>query len=199
MADARGLTGNMEATYNLLTNSLQCPEGVTLLWRVETYGSLEACRIRSRSFHTTFSTLRNRDRRLSINLTGENKNARDLEARGLLDRVACSITPLPDDAGWQAWIGPADALYADLEIVDNATGLPVSGLGRNPLSENDQLLRDAAAFLTGKTSRFSKKAFVRGLRLNLWDHTQWGFASAPSEERMQEIEAMGEDEWIEGS
>lgn len=198
MADARAFTGNMEATHRLLLDCLTRPKGVTLVWRVETYGSLSACQIRARSFQTTFSSLRNRDRRMSVNLTGENRNARDLESRGPLDRVACAITPLPDDAGWQAWVGPAAALYADIEVIDNATGAPISGLGANPKSEEETLIDDAYLFLTGQSPRFSKKAYVRGERLGLWEpRGMFEAIGRPSEERMREIEEMGEDEWME--
>lgn len=109
--------------------ALDRPEGVTITWTVEEYGDAEVCKSLSRSFQTTFTSLRARTRRTAMVRRGE-ANLRDTDALGPYDKLVCMRAPLAFGAGWSVLLCPSNLMINRLNITDNATGRPVTEIGR---------------------------------------------------------------------
>jgi len=200
MADPRAFTGNMKSVHAIMMAALHEKEGIEITWPMEEYGSLDACQKEARGFHQSFSSIRAKSRRGEESRLGE-RHARDTEAQGPFDGLACTVIPMPGDVGWKAWVGPWKVHLSRFNVFSVATGERVTPMGAKPQSEIEQLISDAADFLSRKTSRFSRKAFVRGERLGLWvrDGKRWFLypeQETPSEERLRAVEEAEEDSWI---
>jgi len=194
MTDPRANTGNMKSVHSVMMMALNAKEGVEVFWTMEEYGSLDACQKEARGFHQTFSSLRNRSRRGEMNRLGE-LHARDTDAQGAFDGLACTIVPMSGDVGWRAWLGPWKVHASRFNVFDVATGERVTPLGAKPQSEKEQLREKLSK------GTITRRDWLRGHQLDAWlyDATGERFYGpenpdgtfrAPTEEEMRELDNL---------
>ncbi len=126
MPAPRGFTATSAAIKDAADRALDAPEGLTLTWRNSDHGP-DGSKFKSRSFQCAFNALRSRARRMKAAHTGRSVDALDMDTQGPYDRLACVRSPLPGGDGWYVGLLPAQMLYDEYQITDNATGEPLKG------------------------------------------------------------------------
>lgn len=133
MPQPRGQTASLESVRRLADHALSVADGVTVFFRLQQHVTLEACATRARSFQTTFSSLRAKERRSKvIHALGKGEGGdleRDLYTRGKYDSLGCQRNPLPDGEGWKVELIPLDAMIDAFDVIDNSTGLSLAHMG----------------------------------------------------------------------
>lgn len=146
MPDARAFTGNMETLRAILDSALEAPEGVTLYFRSPPHTPAAAAAA-ARGIQTSFSSLRARVRRSAMRRAGE-LHARDVNARGAYDTLMCQREAL-DGGSWAVRFVRAGEFLQGIEIIDNATGKPLTSLGQAQ-DERERLIDKAIMGIGGK-------------------------------------------------
>lgn len=122
-----GVTPQTERVRALADQARNTSEGITIVFRVEKYGSLTSCKTAARGMQITYSSLRVKARRLAQRLAGESGSELYPMSRGEYDDLACVVRPLPKDEGYTVALTPGYAFDMDLEVIDNSTGKPFAG------------------------------------------------------------------------
>jgi len=134
MAESRSYSPNYETVRKAADAALMSPDGIAINYRVDAVTPMSACALKARSFQQSFTSLRARMRRLDAKVRGEimeHSVVRDSFARGPYDDLVCQRLPLADEGGWCVTLRHAHVLIDELEIIDIATGQPLSEIGKN--------------------------------------------------------------------
>lgn len=127
MANASSaITPQMDRVRQLCEQAMTTTDGIRIVFRVEKYGSLPACKTAARSMQTTFCSLRVRARRFAQKMRGETEGLLLSNVRGEYDNLACVVRPLPKDEGFTVSFVPGYALDMDLEVIDISSGQPLA-------------------------------------------------------------------------
>lgn len=108
---------------NIADRALNTPEGLALQYTVDSTGSLPAAKVAAKRFQSAFNVMRNRDRRRLQRRNGENPHTLDAATYSPYDKLACMITPLPADTGYEVRLCREDMLTIGVSIIDISTGL----------------------------------------------------------------------------
>lgn len=132
MPESRTFGATFETCRQVAEAALANPEGVTVWFYARECGSLEEAKKRARSFQTVFAGLRSRARKMGrVGAVSLNPHADITEKPGPYDSLICQTHALPDNAGYSVGLYPGALLLNQLNITDNATGLPLSTVGRH--------------------------------------------------------------------
>lgn len=124
MGAPRVSTASMDYVRPFADKALTAPEGVTLTWRTDKVGSVEAAKMLAHGFVTTFGILRARDQKQRSRGCLDRDDAIQTN-RSPYYRLMCTKLPLPHGAGWFVRMSSYGGHFYDCEITDNATGLPI--------------------------------------------------------------------------
>ncbi len=182
MPSPRAYTANMDSIASVADAANASPDGLTVFYYPKDYGSVEGCKAAAVSFQQAFSALRSRARRLSERRLGEDATPpRDSFASGIYDKLVCRRSPLTDNAGWKIELIPARNVLSQMEIIDNATGLPLTTLGSHT-DEWTKLLNKSiyqrADFTADDWDRFTELDEARRGDIEIW-HTIDGVCHFP--------------------
>lgn len=132
MPESRTFGATFETCRQVAEAALANPEGITVWFYARECGSLEEAKKRARSFQTVFAGLRSRARKMGrVGAVSLNPHADITEKPGPYDSLICQTHALPDNAGYSVGLYPGALLLNQLNITDNATGLPLSTVGRH--------------------------------------------------------------------
>lgn len=139
MTEPRALTAAMVNAQRVADAALSTPDGICIYFRTPAQGSLAHCKHLARSFQQSFSSMRSRARRTVENRAHHSNDGiklRDIFVRGPYDNLACIREELPEDAGWCITVCPSSTILNQFDIIDIATGKPLSnvGAGRDELN-----------------------------------------------------------------
>lgn len=123
MPAPRTYSPNFDAVTQAADAAVAAPDGVTLQFLTSALGSMDGCRFAARSFQKSFTALRARARKLS------QRDELYSNKRGPYDGLVCQLQPLADDTGWIVSLIPSRIVLSQLNIIDNATGLPLTEFG----------------------------------------------------------------------
>lgn len=124
MPDARITTASIDAVRRVAELALARPDGLAVNFTLADCGTLESCQARSRSFQTSFSSLRARVRR---QLAANQTNRLDQDIPGRYDRLSCQRVAIPGGNGYQVLLYPVDRLVMELNVTD-MHGMPLEEL-----------------------------------------------------------------------
>ena len=130
MTASRHESPSYAAVRGAADRALNAPQGVTVYFRIADHGTMAQCEHLARGFQVSFTSMRARARRLSAKIRGENPHMMDSMATGEYDRLVCQRALLPDGGGWSVGLYPTAMMLAGMEIVDNATGQPITDIGK---------------------------------------------------------------------
>lgn len=125
MPASRVVTPQMHTVRALADQALTLPEGLRIIFTPKSHGSYEAARSASRGFQSTFSALRAKTRRRTLEHQGIHHNPLDTHWNGPYDALACMKSELPDGGGWSIHLCKAHAINIRYDVVDGATGEPL--------------------------------------------------------------------------
>lgn len=120
-------TPQMTRVQDLADQAMTTSDGITVLFRVEKYGNLKACKTAARGMQVSFCNLRVRSRRIAQRLKGETISSLAGTTKGEYDNIACVVRPLDKEGGYSVALIPSYAFDMDLEVIDNSTGKPFAG------------------------------------------------------------------------
>lgn len=103
-------TPSAQAVRTVAEHALMSVEGLQIKFLASKYGDLKRAASAARSFQTSFSAMRARER--------------GKQQVGRYDPLACCKLPLPNDGGFEIIIAKASGLLLDWDIIDIATGKP---------------------------------------------------------------------------
>ncbi len=127
MSTSSVVTPQMTRVQDLCDQAKSTTDGLTIIFRVEKYGSLAACKTAARGMQVSFCNLRVRARRVAQRRAGESSANLLSNVHGEYDDLACVVRPLPKDEGFSVALVPALSVDMDLEVIDNSTGKPFAG------------------------------------------------------------------------
>jgi len=168
MAQQRAWGSTFSAVQTAADRALNSAEGITLFFRLDKYGTPQACAQAARAFQNAFCSLRARARKNSErNLLGEGgKNWRPAvsDAAGPYDKIVCERRELPNGE-WKIGLIPSGMYLIDVEIIDNATGEPLEELGASAEKMNLlNLFLEAASY-----KRLNPTLADREIPVEKWD------------------------------
>lgn len=111
MSNPSPFTAAMDRVREKANIALATAGGIAINFTQEKYGSLDNCATLSRSFQTSFCSMRSRARK-TIGVRS-------------YDGLMCQRQMLPDLSGWQIRLFPVEGMIDDWDIISLATGKPL--------------------------------------------------------------------------
>ncbi len=175
MVAPRTYSPNFDTVTQAADAALNDPDGITIRFKLDTLGSMEACRLSARSFQKSFTALRARANRLS------NTSARDTNKTGIYSKLICQVLPMGDDSGWMVNLLPARVVLSTLDIISNSTGLPITSFGAK--QDERTKLTEKSVF---QPSEFTAEDYDRLTQLD----AAWRADNAPEQEPWHTVDGM---------
>lgn len=108
----------------LADRAKELPDGLRVRFTIANHHTLADCASAARSFQTSFSSMRAKARRKTETL--QEREKRDVNAKGPYDSLACIKERLANDEGYAIWLAPAYAIDFANDVVDGKTGEPLA-------------------------------------------------------------------------
>lgn len=178
MAETRAYSANFHHVQAIAQRALDNPSGLIVAWTLRDQPTLDACKLKARSFQQSFTSFRARDRRLSAKLLGESSTVipRDSFASSKYDRLVCAREMTPAGDGWQIRFIHVGDMLSELNIIDPSTGLPLADMGAGQDEENRLIEKLAGAWGKGAPP-MPDGELNRLLALSPDDHTRGAVAA----------------------
>ena len=133
-------TATLDFARKIADQALADPEGITLTFLSEHYGSFELAGRAARRFQTTFSAMRSKARRAKQQHLGERSAQLDSNISHNLDCLSAMRDPLPDYKGWTIKVIPAQMIELGVIVTSNSTGKIIEEF--DPISRSVDLILD---------------------------------------------------------
>lgn len=177
MSQPRVLTAALTRVREQAEKALTIPGGIAIHFTVERYGSLDACMSLSRSFQTSFCSLRARVRKDIARCIANPNIAAEVVCS--YDNLVCQRLPLPNERGWVIQLFPAQGMIDDWDVTSLETGKPLPVM----MTEEKEIAALQARFYANP-KKFSPNDNARMAELDPnWDETKrqllqvWGIES----------------------